>query len=267
MLCFPNAKINLGLHITSKRADGFHNIETIFYPVPIYDALEINDASLTSFNIVGDTIPGDSADNLVMKAYNLLKLDYKLAPQKITLLKKIPSGAGLGGGSADAVGMMKLLNDRFELGISDDVMEDYARKLGADCAFFVRNTPVFAFGRGDEFAPCNVDLTGNYMVVIKPTINIPTAVAFSEIQPAMPEVSLIKAIQRPICEWKSVIGNDFEKGIFKKYPEIGDIKQFLYDEGALFAQMSGSGSAVYGIFNQLPDLKVKSNYSVFYKKF
>ena len=264
MLCFPNAKINIGLYITSKRTDGFHNLETVFYPVPICDALEISDALETTLDIAGDTIQGAVVDNLVMKAYNLLKEEYNLPTQKINLLKKIPSGAGLGGGSADGTWMIKLLNHRFNLGLGSEKMEKFARKLGADCSFFVENKPVFGFGRGDEFKKCTVDLSGKHIVVIKPPIEIPTAVAFSNIIPKIPEFSLIDAINGPMDQWKTTIKNDFEVGIFSKFPEIAHSKHFLYEQGAIFAQMSGTGSAVFGIFNSKPVLATHPTHRVFY---
>lgn len=265
MLAFANAKINLGLNVTEKRADGYHNLETVFYPAKIYDVLEITDAENTSCVIKGVDIPGNTADNICLKAYDLLSKDFELPPQQITLLKNIPVGAGVGGGSADAAFLIKLLNDKFKLGISADGMEDYARTLGADCAFFIRNEPVFADGRGDRFSPVSIDLSGRFMVLVKPPVHVSTADAFAGLKPAIPETSVKDLMQLPVEEWKNRLINDFERPIFSKYPEVGRIKQYLYHAGATFALMTGSGSSVFAIFDQpvtLPDLEKENR--VFY---
>ena len=253
MITFPNAKINLGLNIVEKRPDGYHNLETIFYPINLQDALEVtrrenNDKEYT-LHISGSSLEGEPEDNLVVKAYKLLKKDYPgLLPVDIHMYKHIPAGAGLGGGSSDAACMIKLLNDKFSLGLSTERMEEYAVKLGADCAFFIRNKPVFATGIGNLFEPVELSLKGYHIILIKPDIFVSTRDAFAEIKPVRPAVSLKEIVKQPIETWKSSMKNDFEDSVFKKFPEIAAIKDELYDLGAVYAAMSGSGSSVYGIF-------------------
>ena len=253
MITFPNAKINLGLNIIEKRPDGYHNLETIFYPINLQDALEVtrrenNDKEYT-LHISGALLEGEPEDNLVVKAYKLLKKDYPgLLPVDIHMYKHIPAGAGLGGGSSDAACMKKLLNDKFSLGLSTERMEEYAVKLGADCAFFIRNKPVFATGIGNLFEPVELSLKGYHIILIKPDIFVSTRDAFAEIKPVRPAVSLKEIVKQPIETWKSSMKNDFEDSVFKKFPEIAAIKDVLYDLGAVYAAMSGSGSSVYGIF-------------------
>lgn len=253
MITFPNAKINLGLNIIEKRPDGYHNLETIFYPINLQDALEVtrrenNDKEYT-LHISGASLEGEPEDNLVVKAYKLLKKDYPgLLPVDIHMYKHIPAGAGLGGGSSDAACMIKLLNDKFSLGLSTERMEEYAAKLGADCAFFIRNKPVFATGIGNLFEPVELSLKGYHIILIKPDIFVSTRDAFAEIKPVRPAVSLKEIVKQPIETWKSSMKNDFEDSVFKKFPEIAAIKDELYDLGAVYAAMSGSGSSVYGIF-------------------
>lgn len=253
MITFPNAKINLGLNIIEKRPDGYHNLETIFYPINLQDALEVtrrenNDKEYT-LHISGAPLEGEPEDNLVVKAYKLLKKDYPgLLPVDIHMYKHIPAGAGLGGGSSDAACMIKLLNDKFSLGLSTERMEEYAAKLGADCAFFIRNKPVFATGIGNLFEPVELSLKGYHIILIKPDIFVSTRDAFAEIKPVRPAVSLKEIVKQPIETWKSSMKNDFEDSVFKKFPEIAAIKDELYDLGAVYAAMSGSGSSVYGIF-------------------
>jgi 4-diphosphocytidyl-2-C-methyl-D-erythritol kinase len=265
MLAFANAKINLGLNVIEKRADGYHHLETVFYPVKIHDTIEITDAPETFCEIRGVAIPGDSKDNLCLQAYHLLKKDFDLPPQQITLLKNIPVGAGLGGGSADAAFLIKLLNAKFKLGLSVDEMEDYSRILGADCAFFIENKPVYAFGRGDQFSEVDVDLSAYFMVLVKPPVHVSTADAFRGLQPVRPQVNLKELMNLGPDQWKDVMKNDFEETIFLKYPEVAELKAELYHAGATFALMSGSGSSVFAIFEQevtLPELE-KTN-RVFY---
>lgn len=262
MLAFANAKINLGLNVTDKRPDGYHNLETVFYPVNLYDVVEITPADFTSCDIRGINIPGDTADNICLKAYHLLAKDYQLPPVKITLLKNIPVGAGLGGGSADAAFLIKLLNDNFELGLTAESMEDYARVLGADCAFFIQNKPVYAFGRGDQFSPVTVDLSGYFKVLVKPPVHVSTADAYGGLTPAFPDTSLKELINLPVTAWNGKLKNDFEERIFVKYPEISQIKEQLYLAGATFALMSGSGSSVFALFDTkvaLPQLEKENN--------
>lgn len=253
MITFPNAKINLGLNIVEKRPDGYHNLETIFYPINLQDALEVtrrenNDKEYT-LHISGSPLEGEPEDNLVVKAYKLLKKDYPgLLPVDIHMYKHIPAGAGLGGGSSDAACMIKLLNDKFSLGLSTERMEEYAVKLGADCAFFIRNKPVFATGIGNLFEPVELSLKGYHIILIKPDIFVSTRDAFAEIKPVRPAVSLKEIVKQPMKTWKNSMKNDFEDSVFKKFPEIAAIKDELYDLGAVYAAMSGSGSSVYGIF-------------------
>lgn len=253
MITFPNAKINLGLNIVEKRPDGYHNLETIFYPINLQDALEVtrrenNDKEYT-LHISGSPLEGEPEDNLVVKAYKLLKKDYPgLLPVDIHMYKHIPAGAGLGGGSSDAACMIKLLNDKFSLGLSTERMEEYAVKLGADCAFFIRNKPVFATGIGNLFEPVELSLKGYHIILIKPDIFVSTRNAFAEIKPVRPAVSLKEIVKQPMETWKHSMKNDFEDSVFKKFPEIAAIKDELYDLGAVYAAMSGSGSSVYGIF-------------------
>jgi 4-diphosphocytidyl-2-C-methyl-D-erythritol kinase len=259
MIIFPNAKINFGLNVVSRRADGYHNIETVFYPVPLCDALEIVPAANgeTTFTQSGIQVDGDAENNLVMKAYRLLSRDFSLPPVDIYLRKQIPFGAGLGGGSADAAFMLKLLNDFADLGLSEDELENYASRLGADCSVFIRNKPVFAEGTGNIFSPTDLSLRGYTLVLIKPEIHISTKDAYAAICPHKPEHSIKDIIQMPVSEWKNLLVNDFEEGVFAREPAIGKIKQELYDAGAIYASMSGSGSSVYGIFdgNYSPQLK------------
>jgi len=252
MICFPNAKINLGLHILSKRADGYHNIETVFYPVNLCDALEIVPAEngKTTFSQTGISVDGRPEDNLVMKAFNLLKKDFDLPEISIYLRKQIPFGAGLGGGSSDAAFIIKLLNDFAGLKLSVEQMEDYAGRIGADCPFFIQNKPVLAEGTGTVFSPVDISLQGYYLAIVKPSVSVSTKEAYAQVKPKQPAVSLKEIIRLPIREWKNHLVNDFEPGVFSIYPEIKKIKQRLYAEGAIYANMSGSGSAVFGIFEE-----------------
>ncbi len=258
MLAFANAKINLGLFVTEKRADGYHNIETVFYPIKINDVIEITDADLTQCSILGIDVPGNVEENLCMKAYATIYKDYHIPPQKITLLKHIPVGAGLGGGSADAAFLVKLLNEKYKLGLTSTEMEDYVKPLGADCAFFINNRPVLAKGKGDEFSKLQLDLSAYYLVLVKPDIHVSTSDAYSGIKPSFPSTSLEELIHLPLSEWRYHVFNDFEFSVFAKYPQIRSIKEELYHEGAIFALMSGSGSSVFAIFEnpvKLPSLE------------
>ncbi len=254
MITFPNAKINLGLNIIEKRTDGYHNLETIFYPIQLQDALEINRLENSQLpyklKISGTPVDGEDENNLVVKAFRLLQKDFELAPIDIHLFKHIPSGAGLGGGSADCAFMLKLLNEKFKLNLSDEQLENYASQLGADCPFFVHNKPVFASGIGNIFEPINFSLQGYHIVLVKPDIFVSTKEAFAHIHPTKPNVSLKEIIRRPVEDWKGLMINDFEASVFLQHPEIAAVKDKLYDLGAVYASMSGSGSAVYGIFNE-----------------
>ena len=259
MITFPNAKINLGLNITAKRPDGYHNLETVFYPVPIEDALEIHvqhNSTDKKFALhqAGMEITGNAEDNLVVKAYLLLDKEFNLPPVDIHLYKHIPSGAGLGGGSSDAAFMLKLLNERFELKLTNEKLEEYAATLGADCAFFIKNTPTYAEGIGNIFSPLSLSLKGYQILLVKPDIFVSTREAFSLVRPHTPEYSLKEIITHPISEWKEQMVNDFETSVFPQYPVIGEIKEELYKNGAIYAAMSGSGSSVFGLF--APDITI-----------
>lgn len=264
MIRFPNAKINLGLHVTARREDGYHDLETVFYPIGLKDALEIiptGDEQLKEAEkgfrlfLSGDTLQCDEADNLVVRAWKLIATEKQLPPLEIHLLKKIPHGAGLGGGSSDAAAMLQLLNNRFTLQYSDSELAAFAARLGADCAFFIHNRPALATGIGDILEPVALDLSHLTLVVVKPDIWVSTAEAYAMITPHQPEESLREIIKQPVSEWKERLKNDFEAPVFKKFPEIWQIKQQLYERGALYASMSGSGSAVYGLFDETPKLK------------
>jgi 4-diphosphocytidyl-2-C-methyl-D-erythritol kinase len=265
MINFPNAKINIGLNITERRPDGYHNLETIFYPVNIKDALEVIEAPELSFESSGLDIPGRAEDNLCIKGYHLLKKDFDIPPVKIHLHKNIPIGAGLGGGSADAAFFIRLMNDKFKLDLSIDQQLNYARKLGADCAFFIENKPVFAFEKGDEFETIKLDLTSYSIVLVMPDIHISTSEAYSGVKPAMVKQSLLELILEPISQWKNHMKNDFEANIFKNHLEIRGVKAALYQAGAIYASMSGSGASVFGIFDKTPDLgELEQDSQVFY---
>ncbi|MCW0484787.1 4-(cytidine 5'-diphospho)-2-C-methyl-D-erythritol kinase [Gaoshiqia sediminis] len=248
MITYPIAKINIGLHVTEKRPDGFHNLETIFYPIQMQDALEVVEAGDFSFNMTGLTLEGDPMQNLVIRAYELLKADYDLPPVQIHLHKNIPCGAGLGGGSSDAASMLMLLNDLFKLKIKREKLMEYALQLGSDCPFFLHAKPVFATGRGEKMEDANVNLKEYFLILVKPPIHISTPEAYQNIVPQKPRLSLKGLIGFSVNKWKGNIRNQFEPYVFEKYPEVGQIKQKLYDAGASFALMSGSGSAVYGLF-------------------
>lgn len=254
MLAFPNAKINIGLNITEKRADGFHNIESCFYPVGWSDALEILPAEKTSFQSSGIPIPGDPADNLCLRAYQLIAEDFTLPPVNIYLLKSVPIGAGLGGGSADAAFAIKILNDLFHLQIPTEKQLAYARKLGSDCAFFIENKPAYCYNKGDEFEPIDLKLSGKWIVLVNPGIHISTQEAYAGIKPKPSETDIRQNLRQPLSHWKSFVKNDFEATLFPKYPLLPEIKKKLYAFGAEYASMSGSGSTVYGIFNEEIDL-------------
>lgn len=268
MITFPNVKINLGLSITEKRPDGYHNLETVFYPVALEDALEVRTSSATApdrkftLHQHGMEIAGTPEENLVVKAYQLLDKEFNLPLVEIHLYKHIPSGAGLGGGSSDAAFMLKLLNEHFQLNLSVSQLEAYAATLGADCAFFIRNKPTFAEGIGNIFSPIELSLSGYGIMIVKPDIFVSTREAFSNIHPKRPEHPIKEVIQRPVSEWKDTLINDFEASVFPLHPAIGAIKQELYNQGAAYASMSGSGSSVFGLFvpeASLPEINWGAN--------
>ncbi len=253
--CFANCKVNLGLNIVSKREDGFHNIETVFYPVSLYDIIEIEEVKQgeTVFTSSGLEIPGDPTSNLIMKALELISKDFDLPKLKIHLHKVIPMGAGLGGGSSDAAAFLSLLNREYKLGLTQDQLMDYCRCLGSDCAFFIKNQPVFATQKGDRFEDYDLDLTAYKIVIVKPEIHVSTQEAYASVQVCAPSFSIKELLKSSPENWKGRLVNDFEDSVFSLYPEIGEIKDRLYAHGALYASMSGSGSAVFGIFKSVPD--------------
>jgi len=250
MVIFPNAKINLGLSVLKKRSDGFHQIESVMYPISINDALELIIApdKIFGFSSSGINIPGKSENNLCIKAWKLLQAAYNLPEVKIHLHKVIPMGAGLGGGSADGAFMIKLIDQVFGLNLSVDRMEDYARKLGSDCAFFIKNQAALATDKGDHLKPLELDLAGYFLVLVKPDVHISTAEAYAGITPKVPETLIKEIIRFPVEEWKNRLKNDFETSIFNAHPILSETKEFLYQSGAMYASMTGSGSAIYGLF-------------------
>jgi len=259
MLKFPNAKINIGLNITAKRADGYHDIESCFYPIPLQDALEVIPSSALKFSSTGIPIPGIQNDNLVLKAYELLNADYELTPLEIILHKNIPMGAGMGGGSADGAVMLTLLNEYFKLNISNIELQKYALQLGSDCPFFIENQPKLVSGRGEVFGSTSLDLSGYYLALIYPNIHISTAEAYSGIKPTQSKISVKEAVENyQIADWKELLKNDFEEGLFVKYPQLQEIKTRLYNSGAIYASMTGSGSTIFGLFESTSDHKTVS---------
>lgn len=262
MITFPCAKINLGLNIVSKRPDGYHNLETVFYPIPLTDALEIKymdekfpSESPCDLKITGNDVDCNEEDNLVIKAYQLLAADFQLPRVHAHLVKRIPTQAGLGGGSSDAAYMIRLLDERFRLNIGIPEMERYAAKLGADCAFFITADPSYAEGIGDVLMPADAPgagLGGYYLAVVKPSVAVSTRNAYAAIVPKTPAKCCRDIVRQPIETWKDELVNDFEAPIFAMHPELAAIKQSLYDAGAVYAAMSGSGSALFGIFREQP---------------
>ncbi len=262
MVVFPNCKINLGLNILRKREDGFHDLETVFYPLPLNDALEViantkND--FPEFTGTGLVVDGNEDDNLCMKAWRLLKKDLpKLPSVKIHLHKAIPMGAGLGGGSADAAFMLKLLNNKFNLSLSTSQLLNYSIQLGSDCPFFIHNKPAFAQGRGEILEELPLDLSSYKIILINPGIHVNTGWAFSKLSDGSKpsdshSISIKEIIQQPIETWKAGLKNDFETAVFTAHHEIKEIKEALYQQGAVYASMSGSGSTVFGIFRNSID--------------
>jgi 4-diphosphocytidyl-2-C-methyl-D-erythritol kinase len=270
MVFFPSAKINIGLNVIEKRKDGFHNIETVFFPIDLCDVLEFAESSgkkscLSCSGISPGTV--NIEDNLVIKAFRLLQRNFNLPDIEVHLHKIIPVGAGLGGGSSDAAFMLKALNEYFKLDLDHKNLLPYSRALGSDCSFFLNNTISFASGKGDDLKSITVDLEGYYIAVVYPVINIDTAKAYSLITPRKPEFSLTDSVQLPLATWKNRIFNDFENVIFPAFPETENIKKKLYSLGALYSSMSGSGSSVFGIFGKEQNIKQHfSDYFVWEKK-
>ncbi|MCE6990577.1 4-(cytidine 5'-diphospho)-2-C-methyl-D-erythritol kinase [Dyadobacter sp. CY323] len=261
MLVFPNAKINIGLNIVEKRSDGFHNIESCFYPVGWTDALEVTDSGELLFESDGIAIPGNNSDNLCLKAYKMLSDDYQLAPVKLHLLKSIPVGAGLGGGSSDAAFTIKALNQYFNLHISFEKQLEYARRLGSDCAFFILNEPAYCFEKGDHFEDIDLSLKGKRIVMVNPGIHISTIEAYAGVVAKPGESDLRNALKLPVSEWKFQVKNDFEATLFRKYPLLEELKTKIYECGAEYASMSGSGSTIFGIFDQ--EINLRSHFKPF----
>ncbi len=262
MITFPIAKINLGLNVVERRPDGYHNLETVFYPVPISDALELTIMN-TKFPSTVDCdikvtnleVEGDEQRNLVVKAYQLLKQDFQQMPRiHAHLWKGIPTQAGMGGGSSDCAYTIRLLNEMFTLGLSDEQMIQYAARLGADCAFFILSRPAYAEGIGELLQPISLNLSSYYIGIVRPNIPVSTREAFSLIKPQKPAKCCREVVMQPIETWREELTNDFEQSVFTLHPEIGAIKQQLYDLGAVYAAMSGSGSAVFGLFQNEIDL-------------
>ncbi len=261
MTIFPIAKINLGLNVVERRPDGYHNLETVFYPVQLKDALEVhpmgNDFPSTvdcDLKVTNTILSGDEQQNLVVRAYRMLKDDFPTLPRIHThLWKGIPAQAGMGGGSSDGAYMIRLLNETFNLKLTTNQMKDYAARLGADCTFFIQSVPCYAEGIGERLVPINLNLKGWYIAVVRPDIPVSTKEAFSRIHPHHPRKNCRQVVSQPVETWREELTNDFEESVFALYPTIGEVKEKLYKMGAIYAAMSGSGSALFGLFTQRPN--------------
>lgn len=266
MIAFSTVKINLGLRIISKRTDGFHNIESVFYPLSWGDAIEIEPAhQKTSLHLSGLQIPGNENNNLCLKAYQLLKSDFEIGDFNIYLHKVVPTGTGLGGGSADGAITLHLINEQEKLGLTKAQLVNYAAKLGSDCPFFVYNSPMFVTGIGLELEPFQIDLSSYQIALVIPKIHVSTTLAYSLVNPKKPKIPLAEILSKPIENWKNNLINDFEEPVMEHFPALRNIKEKLYEQGAIYASMSGSGSAFYGIFhkNQTVDIQIED---VLFKK-
>ncbi|WP_306642217.1 4-(cytidine 5'-diphospho)-2-C-methyl-D-erythritol kinase [Sanyastnella coralliicola] len=265
MITFPNAKINLGLSVLNKRDDGFHNIESVFYPVQICDALEIKtiDESTCKLVLSGDAIQGNLESNLVFKAWKILHQKYDIPGVHCELLKKIPMGAGMGGGSADGSFMLKLLNSHFKLNLANAELEQLAGQLGSDCPFFIENKPAFVSGRGEHMERIDLDLSGYHLHVIHPNVHVGTAEAYGLLSPERRQQDLRVLPRTPIEEWQSTFHNDFEEVIATQFPAIAEAQKSLLNQGAIYAAMTGSGSAVFGIFKEKVALEEKEGWRYF----
>ncbi len=250
MYVSPCCKINLGLYVTNRRTDGYHDLLTVFYPVPLCDTLEVEPSKTNQWTLrtTGAPVAGKPEDNLVARVYLSLREEFGLPPVDILLDKHIPMGAGLGGGSSDAAEMMKRLNDMFNLRLTADDMERRLSAFGADCPFFVRRQPVLATGIGDVFSPLSLTLKGWVLALVKPEVFVSTKEAYAGVSPAQPEHDLRTALSEPVENWRETVKNDFERSVFAAHPEIAAVKETLYDMGAAFALMSGSGSTVFALF-------------------
>ena len=254
MISFPNCKINLGLNVISKRDDGYHEISSVMYPVEILDILEVIKSDKLKFTSSGLDIPGDVDSNLCIKAYKILQREHNIDPVHIHLYKNIPMGAGLGGGSSDGAYTLKLINDLFELDITNDQLKVYAAELGSDCAFFIDKMPQLASGRGEMLEPFNVTLNGKTIVLINDGTHISTQEAYGNVTPKRPNKHIQEVLSSPISEWKNKLINDFELGVFKNHPQLAVYVEKLYQSGAQYAAMTGSGSTIYGLFDESPNL-------------
>jgi len=260
MITFPIAKINLGLNIVERRTDGYHNLETVFYPIALQDALEVlpmsDDFPSTvdcDLKVTNTILNGDEQQNLVVKAYMLLKQDFPTLPRIHThLWKGIPAQAGMGGGSSDGAYMIRLLNEEFNLCLTTSQMTDYAAQLGADCPFFIHSKPCYAEGIGERLEPIDISLKGWYIAIVRPNIPVSTKEAFSQIKPHHPIKNCRQIVEKPVSTWRDELINDFEESVFSQFPAIGEVKTKLYEMGATYAAMSGSGSALFGLFQQCP---------------
>lgn len=272
MVVFPNAKINLGLRVKAKRDDGYHELDTVFFPVPLTDVLElISDPSAEDgfvFSQTGLSIPGDIHNNLCYKAYKLMKKDHpSIPPVRVHLHKVIPMGAGMGGGSSDGAFMLRLINEKYNLQLDEEALKAYALNLGSDCPFFIYNQPCHARGRGELMEPILLNLQNKTLVLVCPGIHISTAEAFANIRLSPDVPSTASIVKGPLENWKIQLKNDFEETVFLLHPELKAIKEKLYENGAIYAAMSGSGSTIFGIFDQDPTvLEWPSQYQVFIQK-
>lgn len=252
MIRFPNAKINLGLNIVNRRPDGYHDIETVFYPIKLEDSLEIvpaKDGCATSLHCYGRHVDCPMEKNLVTKAYRLLQREFGIGEVEMHLLKHIPDGAGLGGGSSDASNALIILNQLFQLNLSPDQLAQRAASLGADCPFFIYNKPVIATGIGDVFSNVDIDLSGYRLLLVKPDVYVPTAQAYAKVTPHKSEKPIPEILKMPVTEWRHHLKNDFEQSVFAQHPVLASIKDTIYQAGAIYASMSGSGSSMFGIFS------------------
>lgn len=258
MVYFSGCKINIGLNILEKLPDGYHRIETVFYPIPWNDVIEFLPASATRIDILGSTLQSLDDNNLVIRAYKLLRTKYTLPELHFALLKNIPVGAGLGGGSANAAIALTALNTEFELGCSREDLIKFASQLGSDCCFFIDNQPAYGSNKGEVLTPVRLPLDSYYVAILYPDIHIDTTWAYKSYamnHPKSQSPSLLENLQQPVSEWKNTLKNDFERIVFEAHPQIESFKKKLYGSGAVYASMSGSGSAVYGIFESEPDIR------------
>jgi len=254
VVAFPPCKINLGLHVVRKRSDGYHELETCFFPIPWTDVLEIVRSSSFSFSSSGLDIPGSQDDNLCIKAYELLRQDFNLPPVSIHLHKVLPTGAGLGGGSSDAAHTLRLLNQIFELNCSQEQLSAYASRLGSDCAFFIYDSPMLGTGRGEVLSPISCGLKNLFIVLVKPPVHVSTKEAYAHVRPTQPARSIPDILAMPVSSWRELLVNDFEQSVFQSHPQISRLKDKMYAAGAVYACMSGSGSTVFGLFQSEPDV-------------